>query len=375
MQNDHYTNVADLYRLIDASKRARQAQTLIQGARVELDRMLAANRAEGEPPYSLRRVVLALLDNDLERQAPREYEASCRLAEAHGRQPQPGNVFVPIQRDLTAGVASAGGYLVANETAPGGLFVGAMEAASVATALNVTVLPMRGNAVIPRTTVNVTSYHLGTEGTSITEGEMTFGAIAATPKTVGAKVDVSRLLKPAGGAAVEAFLLSELGRSVGANRDRAMIAGSGAAGEPTGIINTSGIGSVSGTSLANAGVVDLVHAVRNSNATSVAFVAAPNVEQLLSKRERATGSGMLWDSDRLSNRPAFASNSMPASTLLCGDWANVVLFDWGALEVGVNPYGADPAAFRAGITEMRALWTYDVAVLRPASFAVSASIT
>jgi len=66
-----------------------------------------------------------------------------------------------------------------------------------------------------------------------------------------------------------------------------------------------------------------------------------------------------------------ASNQMPAATMLFGDFAQVIVAEWGVLEVEVNPY----ANFQAGIIGVRALASIDIAVRHPTAFSAASSIT
>jgi hypothetical protein len=70
---------------------------------------------------------------------------------------------------------------------------------------------------------------------------------------------------------------------------------------------------------------------------------------------------------------ALVTTAMPASSVLFGDFSQVVLPTWGTLEIGANPYQA--VGFRAGIIGVRCFAAVDVAVLRPSSFAKSTSVT
>jgi len=69
--------------------------------------------------------------------------------------------------------------------------------------------------------------------------------------------------------------------------------------------------------------------------------------------------------------PAMSSNQMPTADMLFGDWNEVVVGEWGVLEVEVNPY----ANFQAGIIGVRAIYSMDVGVRRPFAFSLATSIT
>jgi hypothetical protein len=55
-----------------------------------------------------------------------------------------------------------------------------------------------------------------------------------------------------------------------------------------------------------------------------------------------------------------------SGTVLAGDFSQVVIGEWGVLEIEANPY----AQFQAGIVGIRALYTVDVGVRYGAAFAL-----
>jgi hypothetical protein len=56
--------------------------------------------------------------------------------------------------------------------------------------------------------------------------------------------------------------------------------------------------------------------------------------------------------------------------MLAGDFSQVIVGEWGVLEIETNPY----AQFQAGIVGVRALYTCDVGVRYGAAFALGTGI-
>ena len=369
---------------LQALERARQTVELLRIARENADDADAIRR-NSAGGYSVGRALRALYGGEsLATAAPLEYGVSMRVAERLGREPHPGCVFLPVTtRDLTAANVGAGGYLVSTTNAPGGLWVDALRAASVTLNLGVPILPAgTGPVTIPRYTGASTAYWLASEGAGPTEAQGTLGQIAATPKTVGAYSEMSRQLFLQAGPLVDAVVLRELGNTVAAGADQAILQGSGANGQPTGIINTAGVGSVSGTSLAYAGLIEFQSdtAAAVVDPTRFGYVAPVATAVTLSGRQRFTGvDSPLWQGSILSGtvagHKAMSTGACPTATVVAGDWSQVVVLDWGGVEIGVNPFGADQSAYRAGLVGLRCFWTVDVAVLRPAAFSVATSVT
>ena len=336
--------------------------------------------------FSLIRAISACADNDWTN-APFELECSREVAKNLGKVIDTKRFLVPFEvlqrpvelrekRDLTVGTAGAGGYLVATDNIG---FIEMLRNRSVAFRMGARTLSgLNGNVTIPRQSAAGIAYWLATEATSITEAQQTFVQVALTPKTAGAYTEVSRLLMLQSSPGAEGIVTDDLARIVATAADLAVLNGSGASGQPLGIIGTSGIGAVTGTSLAYAGVLNFQEDVAASNVIPVAggYVTTPAVASLMMQRQRFASTdtplwaGNIWDGV-MSGFPSMSSNQMPAANMLFGDWQEVVVGEWGVLEIMVNPY----ANFAAGIVGIRAMYTLDVGVRRPFAFSLATSIT
>jgi HK97 family phage major capsid protein len=162
--------------------------------------------------------------------------------------------------------------------------------------------------------------------------------------------------------------------------DSAIINGDGANGKPTGIRNTAGIGTFSGTTLGLAALSEAQEDVLAANAmlnpATLGYATTPAVAKLLKGRQRFTGSDTpLWQGalhdGQIEGVRSIASLQLPTATMVYGDWSQVLVPEWGALAVGLNPY----ANFPAGIVGIRAMWFIDVIVRHAPSFTVASSIT
>jgi HK97 family phage major capsid protein len=101
---------------------------------------------------------------------------------------------------------------------------------------------------IPKVTTDVTTAWLSNETTNVTESTPTFDAAGIAPKCAGGLFQVSRQLLTQTSRAAAALLTRELLRAVNHAVATALIAGTGTE-QPTGIVGTSGVGSVGGTSI------------------------------------------------------------------------------------------------------------------------------
>lgn len=104
-----------------------------------------------------------------------------------------------------------------------------------------------------------------------------------SPKTLGAYTDISRKLLLQSSIDVESFVRDDLATVLGLEIDRVAINGSGSSNQPTGILQTSGIGSVAGgtngAAPSYANIIDLESqvAVANADVGSLSYLTNPKV--------------------------------------------------------------------------------------------------
>lgn len=337
--------------------------------------------------FSLARAIKACADKDW-KEAQFELDCVKEVARKMNKAPDPQKFLVPFEvlqrpvdvsrskRDLTVGTVGDGGYLVSTDNVG---FIEILRNRSVAFNLGVRRLSgLNGNVTVPRQTGAATPIWLANEASTATESKQAFTQMALTPKTVAAYTEISRLLLLQGSPSVEGIVTDDLAAVVAIAADLSVLNGSGVSGQPTGIIQTAGIGSVSGTTLAYAGVLEFQTDVAANNVIPVAggYVTTPVVAGKMMARSRFSNTdtplwvGNIWDGQMAGFR-GMSSNQMPTDSMLFGDWQEVVVGEWGVLEVEVNPY----ANFQAGIIGVRAMYSLDVGVRRPFAFAYASSIT
>ena len=331
--------------------------------------------------YSITRAIRALVDRDWTA-AGFERECNAAILKRAGMAEAPnGGFFMPYEvqkRDLTAGTGSAGGFLVATDNLAGS-FIDLLRNRTTVGQLGATMLSgLQGNVTIPKQTGANTAYWLTNEATAITEGNATFGQLALSPKHVGSYQEISRQLLMQSSPSVDMLVMNDLARVVAIAIDLAALEGTGAAGQPTGISATAGIGSVSGTTLSFAGIQEFQADVAGSNAlaTNSAYVTTPAVAALLASRARFSNTDTpLWEGNLLDGRVngyrGVATAQLTAASMIFGDFSQVVIGDWGQLEIALNPY----ANFAAAITGIRAIQTVDVGVRYAQAFSRATSIT
>ena len=314
-----------------------------------------------------------------------EFEAECHaeILKRTGLAAAPHNgFFMPVdiqRRDLTVGTSTAGGNLVGTDLVPTS-FIDLLRARTRSAQLGMTMLTgLVGNVSVPKLTGAATGYWLSNEATAITESQQTFGQLALAPKTLGAYTELSRLLMLQSTPAAEALVMGDLAKVLALAIDLAVFEGTGSSGQPSGISVTAGIGSVTGSSIDLAKCIEFQTdlATGNALADGCAYITTPAVAGLMKGRARisSTDSQTLWSGSVLDGQiegfRATTSTQLTAASMIFGDFSQVVLAEWGMLEIALNPY----AAFATAITGIRAIQTVDVGIRQAAAFSRATSIS
>ena len=300
-----------------------------------------------------------------------------------GSRRAPGAVAVPLEigAALDGGTSGAGQELVF--TRPG-TFINGLRARSVTGSLGATVQQVPLPTTEPRLDADVTVSWVGEDpGSDLADTEPTLGSVAYTLHTLACTVPYSRqlLAQSFGLNGIDQVVARSAQGAMGAEIDRVAVQGSGASNEPTGLLNTAGIGSVAigtnGGAPTYAHVVDLEHevAVDDADAGRLGFATTPGMRKKLRQVEKAAGSGLVWDDRRVLGYPAAVSRNVPSNltkgtgtnlhALIFGNWADLVISLLPVMDVVVDPFTMKDR----GLVEVMYFLYLDVKVRRAESFA------
>ncbi|WP_105180734.1 phage major capsid protein, partial [Pseudoalteromonas sp. T1lg21] len=125
---------------------------------------------------------------------------------------------------------------------------------------------------------------------------------------------------------IEALVRNDIMEGLALALDSAGIKGTGAANQPTGIINTAGIGAVDLTGGVNwAKIVEFETDVAEANADSesMAYLMRPSMRGTLKTTEKAAGTAkFLWgDDNRVNGYQGVVGTQMDAGSILFGDFS------------------------------------------------------
>lgn len=350
-------------------------QPTTPAARAEIPSALGLTDKEAKR-FSIVRAIRALADRDWSG-AGFERECSNAIAQRTGN-PSRG-FYLPYeawrqwsgaeQRDVTkSGTSSA----TIQTELQADSFIELLRNKSLVLAAGATTLPgLVGDVAIPRQSGGGTAYWLTNESTTVTESTQTFNQVTMSPKTVAGRSDISRRMLLQSTPAMDRLIQDDLRKVLSIAIDLAALYGSGASGQPTGVVTTAGIGSVTtsgAASLAWSHVVNLWREVSIDNADmgTLAYITNATIAALFKVTQKASNTGIFFmDPDgSVNGYPCLVTNQVAAGDCLYGNWADLLIGEWGVLDVTVDTVTLGDI----GGLVVRAFADVDIAVRHPESF-------
>lgn len=208
------------------------------------------------------------------------------------------------------------------------------------------------------------------EGGNLPESDMAFAGVTLTPKHVGGITEMSRQALQQTAPGIESLARDDLSYAIAAAVDAAIVAGTGLAGQPAGVIGRAGV-QTADLPATWADVLDIEQQLRGANVGPTGWYTGTAVQTALRKilKSASAGSEYLATATTIGDLPAASSNAAPADTAILGDWSQVLVGQWGAVELLVNPYAEAP--YRRGGVLIRAFSTVDIAVRHENAFVVA----
>jgi len=255
-----------------------------------------------------------------------------------------------------------------------------------------------GNIAVPRMSASDQVTWVASEGATYGNTAPSLNQITMTPHDVSAYVDVTRRLVMQSTPSIEGLLRSDLARITAIAIDQAAYVGTGASGQPTGILNTSGVSTIgigaNGGSLTLGILGQMYGALASANALNgaMSWIATGGlVAKMKTTQKFSVGSDVLWE-DPMSERPApgegnvlglrgLLSNALPSAgtkgtgtnlnAILLANFNDLLIAEWGTLTVLVDPYSLSSS----GGIRITVAQTIDIAVRHAASFVVCTDAT
>ena len=295
------------------------------------------------------------------------------------------------QRDtMQTGQDTLGGNLVDTELRSSE-FIDALRNRAMISRLGARMLSgLQGNLDIPRQSGVTTTYWVA-EGGTITESNLTIDLISMRPRDLTCLTSVTRRMLMQGSLDVEALIRFDMLQQMALGIDLAAISGTGISNQPLGILNYPGVNSVAIG--ANGGAPAWSHlvqleteiAVDNADDGTCYYLTNARTRGKLKTTAKVTGQDVfLWTDSptekgmgMINGYGAAVSNQVPSngtkgsgsslSSIIFGDFSQLLIGEWGVLEIMPNPYGQ---GYPSGSVQIRTMVTVDVVPRRPQYFAV-----
>lgn len=298
-----------------------------------------------------------------------EAEMHAELERRHGTAKH-GGILVPLAAfERRANTTTTGAELVGTDHRAD-QYIGPLRDSLLVQRLGVRTLSgLVGNVSIPKAGAGLSAGWV-TEGQALPESDMDFDSVTLTPRHVGGITEMSRQLLQQSAPAIEGLVRDDLSFAVAQAVDRAIVAGTGLAGQPKGIMGRAGV-LTAGMPASWADVLDIEAMLAAGNIIPSGWYAHPAVQTALRKvlKSASAGADYIATANRIGELAAAVSNAAPADTAILGDWSQVLLGQWGAVEILVNPFAETP--YKRGGVLVRAMSTIDIAVRHEQAFVVA----
>jgi HK97 family phage major capsid protein len=305
------------------------------------------------------------------------------------------NSIMPEKRTMTAATDADGGFLIPTEKID---WFDALFAYSVLDKLGIQKLTgLSANTDIPGFSSAVVSGWANGETGTQSPDDPTVVNRALRPKLLYGATNISKRLAIQTNRSVDQMIMMDIMASMAQTLQAAVINGSGSSGQPTGILNTSGIQSVAmgtnGGALSFAKALELWAAIAqaNSNMDNFKWLTNPLVHGKALQTSTDTGSGAMivtynnnfgGSPNAIANYPLFSTSSVPStltkgssgavcSALIGGDFSQVVVGQFGGVELIVD----NISQARSGFTALTINQFVDVVVKQPAALGAIVDIT
>jgi len=349
-------------------------------SKIETQALVAANDADidlsakEKKRFNLARAISAMVnpsDRRAQEAAAYEFEVSEAVAQRSGRAAQ--GILMPhsvLVRDMNSSDDAA----IVTDDYRGDQFIDALRNASSVMAAGATTLTgLSGDVKIPRKSAGASAGWVSAEGGATSESEMTLATVSLSMKTLGAYTDVTRQLLIQSSEDVDRLIRDDLTTAIAIAIDKAALEGSGSSGQPTGILNQTGVNTVTDFAAATPTfpeVVTLQTAVSEDNALfgNLAYIVPPAMFGALKTKEKATNTAqfVVENDGSIAGYNAIVSAQATAGNLYFGNFADCLVGFFGS---GVDIIVDTSTGATAGTQRIVALQSVDVAVRHAVSFA------
>lgn len=307
-----------------------------------------------------------------------ENRAELKRQNPNLKSPAPLEAFSIERRGVLTTTTPAGGpgsNLIGDDYR-GSQYVDLLEAYNPLTDLGVRRDQVNGGSVIyPGGKTPAVAAFTGENSTiGVTDPE--FRQVIGSPKHCTAIAEFSRNLLMSATPTAEELIRRLLSKAAAQKVAQVALQGGGA-NEPTGILATAGLPTVSLATPSYSAILDMESTLAESNAQGTGWAMRPLVATRLRKTPKvaSTDSVMIMEAkDELIGYPVARTTLLAIDTVptpdetpvIFGDWSDMILAEWGAIDLLSNPFAA--GCYEKGNVSIRMIWTVDVLIRHIESF-------
>lgn len=284
----------------------------------------------------------------------------------------PTEILLGETRSQTVGSDPAGGYTVATTVAA---IADRFRPALKVQSMGATVMPnLIGFLDLPNLASSGTAAWVQENGNA-TRSAVEFEKVSMGPKTITGEYRLSRRLMLQSGAAIEDLLRRDLGFLLAQGLDLAAINGSGQNAQPRGILKTPGVEKETTAEDFSDTTADLISALEIDDVTgTAAFLTNPTVMKAVRKIKATDSDRVIPAAELFHGHRYEVSTQVPTtigsggdkSALIYGQWGELVIGYWSAVDILINPYHPDVASNGGAL--LHAFLDADVAVRHVEAF-------
>jgi len=380
----------------------------IETAKPIEEQLSPKERQQFAKDYKITSGIRGLLTNDWSDKASGfAREISQQIAKDSQRSNSSQSLFIPYgalakRATYVTSSATTGGNIVATDLLADD-FIEALRNSTVMVGLGVQTLSgLVGDVAIPRRSGVASTGYLSSETAALSQAESTFDQISMTPKTLGTLSKFSRNMLIQATPGIEDLVRTDILDGINVGLDLGILNGTGSSGQPTGIMQTSGIGSVAmgtnGGAITVDALVDLETAMMEDNAAvnadSISYVTNAKVLGAIKKLKTSGGEYLVNNNLQAIGRggtplvvngyPLAMTNQVPSnltkgstsgscSAVVMGDFSQAILGLFGSgIEITA---GEDSDDFAKNLVSIKGVVAFDVAVRHAQSFAAILDVT
>ncbi|WP_330926551.1 phage major capsid protein [Candidatus Sororendozoicomonas aggregata] len=287
-----------------------------------------------ENNFSIVRAVNAFLSGDWSG-AGLEREVCQEMSAHHGGQ---GGIIIPpsVLMHRSSDTDTAGGLVQTEHW--DSQWIDTLRAKTISGQLGARFLGgLSGKVSIPKKTASA-SFGWLSEGSKATESEVTVGNVSLTAKHIGGSVNMTFELMRQSSPAIEMMVRQDLLKGCALAVDKAVFQGSGTNDEPLGVLNQEiqemEVEEISAPTFEEIVKMEAYLGEENALDGKCGYVARPTMVNVLKRTRKDDGSGLfVVEKGRANDYPIYSTTQMPSDITLFGDFSDVMIGTWGAIEL------------------------------------------